>query len=266
VEGVHVAAGTAPEIQAEKLLGRTLSDLAAAGAKPWAVSWCVAVPPERPMAWMRVLSRAFLKQAERYGVSVIGGDCSTSAPVGVLPAGLGAVLSCTAQGLSRHRAPGRAGAQVGDRILVTGFLGGAVQSGRHLHPQPRLAEGQRLVEKFTPHAMMDLSDGLAQDLPRLLEASQVGARVDLAALPLAAGLTADRSGWLQAVGEGEDYELLVVLSARMAAAALQDRLLARVGFQEIGSITQDLGLGFHHDGRTVRLKSSGWQHGWGLAP
>jgi thiamine-monophosphate kinase len=263
VEGVHVEAGTSPEIQAGKLLGRTLSDLAAAGATPWAVSWCVAVPPERPMAWMRSLSRAFLHHAQKYKVSVIGGDFSTSAPRGTLPAGLGAVLSCTAQGLSNRPAPGRSGARPGDRILVTGQLGGAVSSGRHLHPTPRLREGKRLVEHYAPHAMMDLSDGLAQDLPRLLEASQVGAVIDLAALPLSPGICADRSGWQQAMGEGEDYELMVILAPQTAARVLRDRLLGKVGLTEIGQVVDGRTLQYQKGGRVMRLKAQGWQHGWG---
>lgn len=252
VEGVHVKEGTQPAVMARKLVGRTLSDLAAAGARPWALSWTIAASaaPGRGR-WLKQLARSFLAAAERHQASVIGGDVSSA------PAGAPVVLSCTALGVSDRAAPGRGGARPGDVVLVTGRLGGAVRSGRHLAPQPRLREGRRLVERYRPHAMMDLSDGLAQDLPRILRASEVGARVALDRLPLATGLHADDRGFAAAVGEGEDYELLTVLAPQTARRALADPLLRRAGLLAIGSIEAKRGLRWQLDGR--------WQRGWNPA-
>ncbi|MHC4381211.1 MAG: thiamine-phosphate kinase, partial [Planctomycetota bacterium] len=181
------------------------------------------------------------------------GDCS-QAPV--------AVLTCTALGLDHGRVPGRAGAKPGDRILVTGSLGGAVSSGAHRCPEPRLKQGRRFVERYAPHAMMDLSDGLAKDLPRILHASGVGARIELDHLPLTRFLKPDRCGYQSAVGEGEDYELLVVLSPRQTESAVKDRLLRSTGITDIGLIVEGKGLDWLQDGQQVEMHSEGWEVSW----
>jgi thiamine-monophosphate kinase len=125
----------------------------------------------------------------------------------------------------------RDGAVVGDVIVVTGCLGNSFASGWHLDFEPRLKEAQALVRLFHPTAMMDLSDGLAKDLPRLAGASQVGWDLDLAALPLRQGATPE-----QALREGEDYELLFTLTASAWPAlaehwptAFPDVLLTKIG-------------------------------------
>lgn len=248
--------GTRPAIMARKLVGRTLSDLAAAGATPWALSWTICAPPApRRSAWLRSLARAFLAAAERENASVIGGDVSSA------PEGAPVVLSCTALGVADQAAPGRAGARPGDLILVTGRLGGSLRSGRHLAPQPRLAEGKRLIGRYRPHAMMDLSDGLAADLPRILQASEVGGRIALDRLPLALGLKRDLAGYSSAVADGEDYELLVVMAPRTAQRALRDPLLRRAGLVAIGAIEERPGLRWTRDGAELRSwKPQPWQH------
>ena len=254
VLGVHAEEDVSPGQLARKLLRRTLSDLAAAGAQPWAVTWTIAAPREKGQAWMKRLARAFLEEAENFGCSVIGGDISNSPAV---------VLTCTALGKEgRRRNPGRGGAKAGDWLCVTGRLGGAVQSGRHLKPEPRLTEGRALVQRYRAKAMMDLSDGLARDLPRLLEASEVGAQIELDALPLSRGLKHNHEGWQAAVGEGEDYELLVALRPGQAKRALQDPLLKRIGFHIIGEITAERGLRWLLDAKEYTLPLVGWGHDW----
>jgi thiamine-monophosphate kinase len=262
VEGVHVSAGTDPEIQARKLLRRTLSDLAAAGATPWAVTWTIALPPDRGSSWIQRLAAAFVAEAEVFEVAVIGGDLSTSGPTAVTSPGLGGVLTCTALGRSSLPAPGRAGAMPGDSLAVTGKLGGAVQSGRHLLPEPRLAQGRRLVSHYQASAMMDLSDGMARDLPRLLAASGVAAEVDLEKLPLhELGGGSSQSHWLAALGDGEDYELLVCLPQDMDSAA-QDSIFDGVGLTQIGRILPGNGVKWLDQGKNTDLKVDGWEHAW----
>lgn len=253
IAGCHLEKDAPPEAYARKLLRRTLSDLAAAGATPWAVSWTLAIPETWTATAIQRLARTFLAEAESFGTPVIGGDCSQAETV---------VLTCTALGLTAKKVPGRAGARPGDCLLVTGQLGDAVRSGRHAMPEPRIAQGKRLVERYAPHAMMDLSDGLARDLPRILQASDVGATVRLEDLPLASGLTPGRPAWESAVGEGEDYELLVALSPRQAAAALLDRSLRKVGLTAIGVIEAEGGLRYTEQGQARRLKSRGWEVRW----
>lgn len=248
--GVHVRRGCPPEAMAAKLLRRTLSDIAAAGATPWAALWTVAAPPARGQAWLRRLLRAFLREARRFDVAVIGGDLCNAAAV---------VLTCTVFGIEGRRpAPGRGGAKPGDLLLVTGRLGGAVRSGRHLRPQPRLEEGKLLVQRYRAHALMDLSDGLATDLPRLLRRSGAGAHVELNAIPLRRGARSAAA----ALGEGEDYELLAALAPAAAAAALADARLRRSGLTVIGRVTAARRLVWYRDGRPERRALRGYEHHW----
>jgi len=251
---VHLPLDSKPSVYAHKLLRRTISDLAAAGASPWSVSWTIATPSSWTAAKVRALATAFLAAAEEFKMAVAGGDCSQAD----VP-----VLTCTALGLANGRVPGRAGAKTGDHVLVTGALGGAVSSGAHLLPQPRLRLGRLLVEDFSPRAMMDISDGLAADLPRILAASSCGADIELKSLPLSPGLLPNIAGFESAVGEGEDYELLVVLPPRTAKRALADPRFKDVGLSCIGNITERSGLRWLLDGKTTRLKSRGWDYGWG---
>ena len=254
VEGVHVEAGASPVVMARKLLRRSLSDLAAAGASPWAVAWNIAAPSDKPLRWLKRLAKAFVAEAELFGCSVIGGDLSQAGEV---------VLSCTVIGREcSHRAPGRAGARAGDWLLVTGRLGDAVCSGRHLCPEPRLVEGRVLVERYFANAMIDLSDGLAADLPRLLDASGVGARVELDALPLAKRLGHDLEGWRSALGEGEDYELLASLRPVLARRALEDPVLRRAGVHVIGDVVEGKGARYEVDGEEVDPGADGWRYDW----
>ncbi len=256
VEGVHVEHGTAPEVQARKLLRRTISDLAAAGAEPWLLSWTVALAADRPASWLRLLAEAFVAEAQEWGCAVAGGDLSTT------PAGGSTVLTCNAIGRSPLPAPGRGKAQIGDQILVSGKLGAAVSSGRHLSPEPRIAIGRHLCSQYQPTAMMDISDGLAKDLPRILAASAVGAEVELRQLPMHPPLTPDEQGWRLALGEGEDYELLLCLPAEYARAALKDPVLAEVGLTSIGTITAERKLRWLVEGEVLDLRVDGWEHGW----
>jgi thiamine-monophosphate kinase len=105
----------------------------------------------------------------------------------------------------------RSGGRPGDVLYVTGVLGGSLSSGWHLRFRPRLDEARWLVANFRVRAMMDLSDGLASDLPRLARAGGTGFVVDPAVLPRRRGATV-----LQALGDGEDFELLFSVEAREA--------------------------------------------------
>ncbi|MFQ5748102.1 MAG: thiamine-monophosphate kinase [Planctomycetota bacterium] len=254
IEGLHAARGTSPLLLGRKLVGRTLSDLAAAGARPWVLFWTAAVPRTRSSAWVRRLARGFLAEAARFQVPVAGGDLSHAGTV---------VLTCTAIGREGRRPmPGRHGARPGDRLCVTGRLGNAVKSGRHLCPRPRLEEGRRLVERFHAHAMMDLSDGMAADLPRLLRASGVGARIDLDALPLAPGVEPGIRGWRAALEEGEDYELLAALSEPQTRKAGRDPVLRRTGLTPVGEVLA-AGQGVRWMDRDREWSfGGGWRCGW----
>jgi thiamine-monophosphate kinase len=102
----------------------------------------------------------------------------------------------------------RQGGKAGDDLFVTGRLGGALKQ-KHLQFIPRIAESRWLTKHFSVHAMMDLSDGLGTDLPRLARASKVGFKIEVENLPLTRGAKIN-----DAISEGEDYELLFAVSPR----------------------------------------------------
>ena len=152
--------------------------------------------------------------------------------------------------------------------MVTGRLGDAVSSGRHLLPEPRLTEGRLLVESYRARAMIDLSDGLSKDLERMCAASACGAVVELSKLPLARRLRHQADGWSSALGEGEDYELLVALRPAEAKRALVDPVLTRAGIHEIGRIVRFNGgrgnkrIVWNVDGENMDIRVAGWEHQW----
>ena len=180
--------------------------------------------------------------AREFGVDVVGGETSRSPG----PCFISVCLTGTVP--KTGRAAVRSGGREGDILLVTGQLGGSFASGRHLTFRPRLAEGRWLVKHFPVHAMMDLSDGLGADLPRMARASSVGFAIDEAALPCSPGCAAS-----QALNDGEDYELLFALAPR-AVTDLARRWYRRfplVPLTAIGRLTADDGTagtrgGFDH--------------------
>ncbi|RFC45572.1 MAG: thiamine-monophosphate kinase [Verrucomicrobia bacterium] len=228
VEGVHFLSGTEPERVGWKAAARAVSDFAAmGGAQPEEALITLIAPPECPMAWAEGLYAGLRRCAERFGFGVVGGE--TSRP----PAGCaGVIVSVALSGtIAADRCRFRSGARPGDGIWTTGQLGGSFASGKHLDFMPRLAEARWLVENLGVTALMDLSDGLARDLPRMAARSGVGFRLDGAALPLSSG--SDLAG---ALGDGEDYELLVAISGEPAAGQLAEwgRLFPGLALTRIG--------------------------------
>jgi thiamine-monophosphate kinase len=199
VEGIHFFPDTAAKAVGWKALCRAISDIAAMGGDPLDAVITVAVSPDRELSWLTDLYAGLNQAAARYGVNLVGGETSRSpGPVFVSVALTGKV--------DKERLVTRAGGIVGDRLYVTGKLGGSLQ-GKHLSFEPRLAESRWLTQNFKLHAMMDLSDGLASDLPRLAKASGSGFEIDFSALPKNEGCSEE-----QALTDGEDYELLFAVS------------------------------------------------------
>jgi thiamine-monophosphate kinase len=134
--------------------------------------------------------------------------------------------------VERTRCVLRSGGRPGDALYVTGRLGGTL-AGQHLDFTPRLAEARWLVSHFKIHAMMDLSDGLAADLPRLAATSRCGFSLDRAAVPRTAGCTIE-----QALTDGEDYELLFALAPRDTARLEREwhRAFPKLRLTRIGAL------------------------------
>ena len=209
VEGVHFLAKADAESVGWKAMARTLSDFAAMSGVPEFALVTLIAPRATKVAWIKKLYRGLNKAAQKFGVMIVGGETSsTRGPV---------VVSVSAIGFAeKNRWVSRAGGKVGDALFVTGRLGLSMR-GHHLRFIPRIKESRWLTKNFSIHAMMDLSDGLGADLPRLARASKVGFKLDVKKLPLAAGARIDN-----AINDGEDYELLFAVSPRVVRA-LQDK-------------------------------------------
>ena len=238
VEGVHFTRDTEPERIGRKALARAVSDIAAMGGVPEHALVTLLVHPRRGVELLEGIYRGLARLAAEFGISLAGGE-TTALPQD------GLAISVALTGRVEHgRAVLRSTAHPGDFLYVSGKLGGSFESGRHLDFIPRVLLARALMEHgLRPSAMMDLSDGLGTDLPRLAAASRCGFEVDEASLPLHEGCT-PRKG----ICDGEDYELLMSfppeLAERLSGAHLPTPIT------RIGRLT---------DGGGQKLPS-GWQH------
>ena len=203
VESVHFANGTPWHKVGWKALCRPLSDIAAMGGSPRHALITIAAPSSWTSSDWRTLYRGIGKAAREFGVSVVGGETVRS--TGPL------FLSVTLTGrVSARNLKLRSGAKPGDLICVTGKLGGSLKSGRHLSFQPRVAEGRWLGGEAAVTAMMDLSDGLGSDLPKMAIESSCAFRLTLDSLPRHSSCSVSA-----ALSDGEDYELLLTVNPRL---------------------------------------------------
>ena len=203
IEGIHFLAEEDPRRVGWKALCRALSDIAAMGGVPAHALITLAAPSTTPLARIDGLYAGLRKAARRFGASIVGGETSRS------PGPLFLNVALTGW-VERTRCVLRSGGRPGDALYVTGRLGGSL-AGKHLDFTPRLAEARWLVAHHRPRAMMDLSDGLAADLPRLALASGCGYEIFRDRLPLTPGCTPEHG-----LAHGEDYELLFAIGARAA--------------------------------------------------
>jgi thiamine-monophosphate kinase len=268
LEGIHFRRNWhPPESVGHRCLARGLSDIAAMGGDPVAAFLSLALPGKLPQSWVRAFFGGLLRMAEQHRVALAGGDTAES-PNGVLAdiVVLGTV--------PRGQAILRSGARPGDRIFVSGTLGGSsatlmqMRTGRknvdprhfprHFYPEPRIRLARMLRERKIATAMIDTSDGLSTDLTHICDESGVGAEVDATDIPRARVGRPPRSVDLDlALHGGEDYELLFTVSAR----ARVPRALAGVALTEIGRITSSQKIILRTtDGTSQPLKPRGWEH------
>src|SRR3989440_10197438 len=235
VEGIHFTLRTStPEQIGRKALAINLSDIAAMGGVPRYALVSLILPPQLPLAVLDSIYTGLRLEAEQYDTAIVGGNIASTGKSDQL------TIDITLLGtVERGQAIRRDGARVGDILCVTGSLGDSA-AGLHtlLHPdpsypqeaqeflraihrmpRPRIEEGRVLSQLGSQvvTAMLDISDGLSGDLGHLCERSHVGARVDLAHLPLSPefhivkeGTCRDPFQW--ALHGGEDYELLFTVS------------------------------------------------------
>jgi thiamine-monophosphate kinase len=267
LEGIHFRREWhSPDSVGHRCLVRGLSDIAAMGGQPVAAFLSLALPSNLPQLWVTRFARSLLQVAGRHKVRLAGGDTAQS-PDGILADII--VLGIVPNG----KAILRSGARAGDRIFVSGALGGsaaalrALRAGktadasiypRHFYPEPRLGLGRILRERQMVTAMIDTSDGLSTDLHHICEESRVGAEIDAALLPHAVvGRPSCRVEPDLALHGGEDYELLFTVPPQ----ARVPRQLAGVPLTEIGRITRSRSIILRDSNGVARqLEARGWEH------
>lgn len=266
VAGRHFLPDVDPQSLGHKALAVNLSDLAAMGAMPaWAT--LALTLPAADRAWLAAFMRGFTELAALHGVQLVGGD-TTRGPLSVTIQ----VHGFVEPGMALRRSGGRPG----DRLFVSGTVGGAAlalrlaQQGapvpqtlqRRLDwPQPRIALGRLLAG--SAGAAIDISDGLVADLRHVCEASAVGARVDLASLPLPTQVAAvcAAGDWHTALAGGDDYELLFALAPDVVDEVLTRCRGTGEAIQEIGVLVDEPGVRLvYPDGRIGEDGPDGFDH------
>lgn len=265
LENIHFRRAWHPaDSVGHRCLARGLSDIAAMGGVPRAVFLSLALPPRLPQSWVDGFLRGFLKLAERFKVGLAGGDTAQSP---------GQVLAdiMVLGSIPRGNAVLRSGARPGDRIYVTGELGGSAATfkmlwhgkkaksrnfPRHFYPVPRVEVGTFLREKRLASAMIDISDGLSTDLGHICEESGVGAEVEEASIPLAT-VGKREVDLAVALHGGEDYELLFTVPRGKRVPSR----IAGVALRQIGTVTRGRKV-FLVDraGGKHELAAQGWEH------
>jgi thiamine-monophosphate kinase len=241
VEGVHFTAETPPKLIGRKAMARVISDFAAMAGTPCHALVTLIAPPQTPVKRVLAVYAGLREMAEAHGVNIVGGETSRGEQL---------ILTVSLTGTVGEKSwIARSTAKAGDLLLVTGRLGGSIK-GKHLRFEPRVAEARWLTENLPVRAMMDLSDGLAKDLPRLADASGLGFELWAPEIPITPGCTLE-----QALGDGEDYELLLAVSPKMKASMMHQWhcFSPKVPLTVIGQL---LPL----DGKSTNKLKGGWEH------
>ncbi len=258
VAGRHFPLETDPHAIGWKSVAVNLSDIAAMGAKPHSILLALSLP-QIDHDWLKGFSQGLYDCCDQFGVSLIGGDTTQSPHLTITVTALGWVES--------GKAVTRSGAQPGDLICVSGTVGDAAFGLQHLghplqkrldYPTPRCLLGQQL--KGLASSMIDVSDGLAQDLGHILDASGAGAVLHLEKLPIhpEAAKLAQEKKWHLALAGGDDYELCFTISPQNYQKLLQQQL--DVNLTIIGEITRNAGLTFLQNGVNCSIQFHGYQH------
>jgi len=275
IQDVHFPSGLAPwEELGWRALAANLSDIAAMGGVPRYALVSLALPDHTEVEDVTALYTGMIELAQQSGVAIIGGDTS-SAPL--------VVITITILGSTRNQGKHvltRSAAEPGEQVAVTGYLGAAAAGlemltkqlqfapeataslkGAFLHPYPRIAEGQLLLDQGVKTAI-DISDGLISDLKQICKSSQVGARIEIDRVPIQPTVKAnfsDKSLEL-ALSGGEDYELLFTASPQIIdkvkrAASCPVTVIGEIVADKKGEITL-----VDRKGNPFNLDKAGWEH------
>lgn len=259
VAGRHFPLDTPAHAIGWKAAAVNLSDLAAMGATPQAMLLALSLAAVDE-AWLAGFSRGFFECCQPQQVALVGGDTTKSPTL---------TISVTALGwVPAGQAICRAGAQVGDLIVVSNSIGDAAYALQHLgsslqhrldYPVAQSVLGMAL--RGFAHSMLDISDGLAQDLGHILQASNVGAVLHVDQLPFSPILQVldEQQRWAYALTGGDDYELCFTLSPQQLAR-FQAQYAGQFSLTVIGEICRQPGLQLMQHGQPVVLDIKGYQH------
>jgi len=280
VGGVHFFADDPADAVARKALRVNLSDLASKGALPAGFLLTLALPKGVGDSWLKPFARGLGADAKRYHCPLLGGDTvRTPGPVTISIAAFGTV----AIGAMVRRA----GARLGDHVIVTGTIGDATLglklrqdrgaarrwkldasmrkhlAARYLVPEPRNALAEAL--RLNASAAMDVSDGLAGDLGKLCRASGVGAEIEVARVPLSkaarTALAAEPKTIATILTGGDDFEVVATIPPDAIDRFMAAARLARVRVTEIGRVTAGQGARFcRPDGRPLTFARASFSH------
>jgi thiamine-monophosphate kinase len=284
VEDIHFRRNFPPEAIGWKALAVNISDIAAMGGVPEYYLLSLGIPEGISIEFVDQFVRGMTVAAEEYGLSMIGGD-TTSSPDKFY-------ISVTVLGKGSGNVFLRKGARAGDVIFVTGTLGDSAlglkileesriesrefgakfrnpQSAirnqlieRHLRPIPRVKESTQLAKIGMVTSMIDISDGLICDLGHICEESKVGARIRIDELPLSLEfntLSAKYGGIELALSGGEDYELLFTVRSKDVKSFMS--MTEGTKYTPIGEVLKQMGVEvIGTDGSRYLPKSSGYEH------
>jgi thiamine-monophosphate kinase len=261
VEGVHFTKEIAPEKIGRKALARCLSDIAAMAGTPTAALVTIGLPENFEVGLVEKIYDGINSCAEKFGVAIVGGETTkNSGGIFISIALLGTV--------ARGKQILRRSAKIGDAIFVTSELGGSLAE-KHLEFEPRIAEANWLAEKFSIHALIDLSDGLAGDLRHILNASKIGAEILKSAIPISreAKLAAKKSSsakpaFVAALTDGEDFELLFTIASKDAVKLLDawKKKFPKLKLSCIGKIVAGEGILIRDKNSSQKFNANGYVH------
>ncbi len=242
VENIHFRHDARPQLVGRKAMARVVSDIAAMGGSPHHALVTLVLRRAAEVRYVEQLYEGIREVADAFQISIVGGEVSRGDTIVVSVSLLGSVAA--------KKWPGRKGGRAGDLLFVTGRLGGSLR-GRHFTFEPRVREGQWLVKNFAIHAMMDISDGLAKDLPRMAAASGVEFAINERSLPCNEGCNA-----AQAWGDGEDYELLFAISPKSEKRLMKEwaKAFPALPITRIGLLAEA------GAGSLPAFQAAGWDH------
>ncbi len=243
-----------PRRVGRKAMAVNLSDIAAMAGNPVAAVISVGLPKDLGQSMAQELFLGIKECADQFSTAIVGGDTNTwDGPLSI---------SITLLGKAGPKGPVlRSGAKPGDWIFVTGPLGGSIL-GKHLDFTPRIREARELLDKVTPHSMIDISDGLALDLWRMCRESNCGATLQAQNIPIsqeACEIGDNKSPLQHALSDGEDFELLFTVSSEDGRLILEEQPIKGIELCCIGEIIEE-GFWLADSSGRMKLQPEGYCH------